>query len=84
MDQSLKQELKQWEASFRTDHGRNPTKEDIKAHPAIGSSPSFFPFRRVSPAQLSLCSCQVQVLQQGEGLVCFDEREIVEGEGEGG
>ncbi|GAA5823144.1 hypothetical protein JCM11251_007500 [Rhodosporidiobolus azoricus] len=34
---SLKQELKAWEASFRTAHGRAPTKEDIKQVPDIAA-----------------------------------------------
>ncbi|GAA6006053.1 hypothetical protein JCM11491_002013 [Sporobolomyces phaffii] len=35
MSATLKQELKAWEASFRADHGRDPTKQDIKLAPEI-------------------------------------------------
>ncbi|GAA5911800.1 hypothetical protein JCM5296_005374 [Sporobolomyces johnsonii] len=37
MAPSLKQELKQWEATFRSEHGRDPTKNDIKLHPDIAA-----------------------------------------------
>ncbi|GAA5988335.1 hypothetical protein JCM11641_003486 [Rhodosporidiobolus odoratus] len=37
MDPDLKQELKQWEASFQSKHGRAPTKEDIKLHPDVAA-----------------------------------------------
>lgn len=34
---ALRTELKQWERDFKTEHGRHPTVEDIKAQPAIAS-----------------------------------------------
>ncbi|GAA5939431.1 uncharacterized protein JCM15063_006177 [Sporobolomyces koalae] len=37
MSTTLKQELKAWEASFRHEHGRDPTKQDIKLVPDIGA-----------------------------------------------
>ncbi|GAA5859107.1 hypothetical protein JCM8547_004004 [Rhodosporidiobolus lusitaniae] len=37
MDQSLKQQLKKWEAIFRSTHSRNPTKDDIKGEPDIAA-----------------------------------------------
>ncbi|GAA5970525.1 hypothetical protein JCM3765_000120 [Sporobolomyces pararoseus] len=35
MSSTLKQELKAWEAAFRTEHGRDPTKQDIKQNAEI-------------------------------------------------
>ncbi|GAA5888992.1 hypothetical protein JCM16303_005280 [Sporobolomyces ruberrimus] len=35
MASALKQELKVWEAAFRAEHGRDPTKQDIKQEPEI-------------------------------------------------
>ncbi|GAA5848098.1 hypothetical protein JCM3766R1_006406 [Sporobolomyces carnicolor] len=35
MSSGLKQELKAWEAQFRAEHGRDPTKQDIKQQPEI-------------------------------------------------
>lgn len=49
MASALKQELKVWEAAFRAEHGRDPTKQDIKQEPEIG--PSLSPVRRL-PAPL--------------------------------
>ncbi|GAA5912791.1 uncharacterized protein JCM6883_006236 [Sporobolomyces salmoneus] len=37
MSSNLKQELKAWEANFRAKHGTDPTKQDIKQEPDIGS-----------------------------------------------
>ncbi|GAA5960965.1 hypothetical protein JCM21900_001929 [Sporobolomyces salmonicolor] len=37
MASSLKQELKLWEATFRSEHGRDPTKSDIKLQPDIAA-----------------------------------------------
>lgn len=33
---AIRAELKSWERSFRTSHGREPGKDDIKAEPEIG------------------------------------------------
>lgn len=35
---TIKADLKAWEKSFRVEHGREPTKLDIKNDPAIGAS----------------------------------------------
>lgn len=33
---AIKADLKAWERDFKSEHGREPTKADIKAVPAIG------------------------------------------------
>lgn len=35
----LRQELKQFEAAFRSEHGRDPLPADIRARPDIGQDP---------------------------------------------
>lgn len=40
MSATLKSELKAFEREFKAQHGRNPTKDDIKARPEIGRCPS--------------------------------------------
>lgn len=39
---SLRAELKAWEKQFKTDNGREPSVQDIKAHPTIGPFPRIF------------------------------------------
>jgi hypothetical protein len=39
---SLRAELKAWEREFKTDHGREPSVDDIKERPSIGASHSGF------------------------------------------
>lgn len=34
---TLRSEIKAWERAFRSDHGRDPTVQDIKENPAIGT-----------------------------------------------
>jgi hypothetical protein len=40
----LRSEIKSWESSFQTEHGRKPARADIKRDAAIGEQQSAFHF----------------------------------------
>ena len=47
---ALRAEIKAWERDFRSKHGRDPSIQEIKDQPAIGTSPFIsLAYRRVHP-----------------------------------
>ncbi|GAA6043963.1 hypothetical protein JCM8097_004892 [Rhodosporidiobolus ruineniae] len=53
---TLKQELKTWEAQFKAQHGRNPTKDDIKQQPDIAAKYKQYNKSKTQPPSASASS----------------------------
>jgi len=60
---AVRAQIKTWEREFRSAKGRDPSVQDIKDHPHIGTSPALVVSRRVRTTQSSR-SREVQAIQE--------------------
>lgn len=59
---ALRKEIKAWERLFKTKHLRDPTVEDIKAHPPIGECLFVLFLLAVWLMRQNMCSGEIQAI----------------------